>query len=109
MASDEVLAGDGNLLGIGVAVEAHDLHPVEERAGDLLGEVGRGQEEHVRQIEIQIKVMVPESVVLGRVEHLEQRRRRIPPPVAAELVDLVEEHHRVHRAGVLYGPGDTAR
>ena len=39
-------------------------------------------------------------MVLRRVEHLEQRRRRIAAPVGADLVDLVEEDDRVHRAGV---------
>ena len=36
----------------------------------------------------------------ARVEHLEQRRRRVAAPVGADLVDLVEHDHRVHRPGV---------
>jgi hypothetical protein len=39
-------------------------------------------------------------MVLSRVEHLEQGRRRIAAPVGADLVDLVEHDHRVHRVGV---------
>ena len=41
--------------------------------------------------------MVPERRVLLRVEHLEQRRRRVAPEVVAELVDLVQHEHRVLR------------
>ena len=39
-------------------------------------------------------------MVLGRVEHLEQGRARVAAPVGADLVDLVEHDHRVHRPGV---------
>ena len=52
--------------------------------------------------------MVAEGVVLRRVEHLEQRRRRVAAVVGADLVDLVEQHDRVHRAGLLDGPHDAA-
>jgi hypothetical protein len=41
--------------------------------------------------------VVAEAVVLGRVEHLEQCRARVAAPVGADLVDLVEHDHRVHR------------
>ena len=53
--------------------------------------------------------MVAEGVVLRRVEHLEQRRRGVAAVVGADLVDLVEQHDRVHRAGLLDGPDDAAR
>ena len=39
-------------------------------------------------------------MVLRRIEHFEQRRRRIAAPVGAQLVDLVEQDHRIHRAGI---------
>ena len=39
-------------------------------------------------------------MVLRRVEHLQQRGRRVAAPVGADLVDLVEQDHRVHRSGV---------
>ena len=54
----------------------------------------------MRQIELDVEIVIPERVVLRRVEHLEQRRRRIAAPVGAELVDFVEHDHRIHRAGV---------
>ena len=38
-------------------------------------------------------------IVLLRVEHLEQRRRRVSAVVAAKLVDLIEHHDGVHAAG----------
>ena len=47
-------------------------------------------------------------MVLRGVEHLEQRRRRIAAPVRPELVDLVEQDHRVHGARVAQGAHQPA-
>ncbi len=46
-------------------------------------------------------------VLLG-VEHFEQRRTRIAAEVVAELVDLVEQHHRVVRTGGFEALQDAA-
>jgi hypothetical protein len=51
-----------------------------------------------RQVELDVEVVVAERRVLRRVEHLEQGRARVAAPVGADLVDLVEEDDRVHRA-----------
>ena len=53
--------------------------------------------------------MVPESVVLGRVEHLQQGRGGVTAVVTAQLVDLVQQHDRVHRPGLAHSSHDTAR
>ena len=45
LARPQVVAGDRRLLGHGVAVEADDLHAVQQRAGDRLGDVRRGDEQ----------------------------------------------------------------
>ena len=43
------------------------------------------------------------------IEHLEQRGRRVTPPVTADLVDLVEHDHGVLGARFLQGAHDAAR
>ena len=108
LAPDQVMAGDGHLLVLGVAVEADDLHPVEQRTGDGVDHVGGGDEQHLGQVQLDLEVVVAEGVVLGRVEHLEQRRGRVAPVVGAELVDLVEHDHRVHGAGLAQGAHQPA-
>jgi hypothetical protein len=105
----EVAVRDRELLVDGVAVERDDLHAVEQRPGDALDEVRGGDEEHLGQVELDVEVVVAERVVLRRVEHLEQRGRRIAAPVGAELVDLVEQDHRVHRPGVAERAHQPAR
>ncbi len=104
----QVVAGDGDLLVLGVAVEGDDLHAVEQRPGDGLQDVGRGQEEHVGQVELDLEVVVAERVVLRRVEHFEQGGRRVAAVVGADLVDLVEQDDRVHRAGLADRADDAA-
>src|SRR4029453_17952111 len=86
-----------------------DLHAVQQRAGDGLEHVGGGQEQHVGQVEVDLQVVVPEGVVLGRVQHLQQGGRGVAPPVGADLVHLVEEDDRVHAPGLGQGPDDPAR
>ncbi len=109
LARPEVATGDRDLLLGRVAVEADDLHPVEERARDRLGHVPGREEEHLREVELDVEVVVAERVVLRGVEHLEQRRRGVAAPVGADLVDLVEHDHRVHRPGVAKRPDEPAR
>ena len=94
----QVPAGDRHLLGLGVAVQRDRLHPVHERLRDRLGHVGGRDEQHVGQVQLDLEVVVAERVVLRRVQHLEQRGRRVAAVVRAELVDLVQQDHRVHGA-----------
>ena len=96
---DQVAAGDGHLLLLGVAGEFDHLHAVAQRPGDGVEHVGRGDEHHLGKVELDVQVMVGEGGVLLRVEHLEQGRAGIAAEVVAELVDLVEQEHRV------VGPG----
>src|SRR5205807_2752555 len=58
------------------------------------------------------EVVVAEAVVLRRVEHFEESRRRVSVKTRAELVDLVEHHHAAARPGFLQrlddAPGQRA-
>jgi hypothetical protein len=83
-----------SLLVFGVAGQADDLHPVQQRRRDV-HRVGRGHEHHVRQVEVDLDVVVAEGVVLLRVQHFQQRAGRVAAEVHAQLVDLVEQEQRV--------------
>ena len=104
---DQMALGDLDLLVLGVAGDADDLHAVHQRLRHVQ-RVGRGDEHHVRQIEIDLEIVVVEGVVLLRVEHFQQRRRRIAAPVGAELVDLVEQEERIGRLRLLHRLDDLA-
>ena len=105
----QVAPRDRDLLGGRVAVEAHDLHAVEQRAGNRLGHVRRRDEQHAGEVQLHVEVVVAERVVLRRVQHLEQRGRRIATPVGADLVDLVEQDHRVHGLRVAQRANEPSR
>ena len=47
----QVVLGDLQLLLVGIAGELDDLHPVQQRAGNGGRGVGRGNEQHVGQVE----------------------------------------------------------
>ena len=104
LARDQVLLRDLRLLPLGVARELHDLHAVEQRARNVLDEVRRRDEQHLAQVERHAEVVIGEVVVLRRIEHLEQRARRIALERHAELVDFVEQEDGVLRAAPASSP-----
>jgi len=65
--------------------------------------------QRLREIERQIEVVVAEVLVLLWIEDLEHRARGIAPEVGAHLVDLVDQHHGVHRLGVAQMTDDRPR
>src|SRR4051812_36377328 len=105
---DQVLAGDRELLPLGVAGELDDLEAVLQRQRDRVLLVGRGDEHDVGQVVIEIEVVVVEDVVLLGVEDLEQGAGRVAAEVHRHLVDLVEQEHRVLRADLLERLDDLA-
>ena len=73
-----------------------------------MSHVGRGNEENLGKVVLDVQVVVHEHVVLFRIKHFEQRGRRIAPEVHAHLVDFVEQEDRVHGAGLLHHLDDLA-
>ena len=99
---------DLDLLELGVAGELQHFHAVAQRLRNRVEHVRRADEHHVREVVLDVEVVIEEGVVLLRIEHLEQRRRRIAAEVHRHLVDFVEQEHRVHRAGLLHHLDDLA-
>ena len=106
---DEVSPRDPELLLLGVARQLDHVHPVEQRRRDRLHLVRGADEENLREVERQVEIVVPERRVLLGVEHLEHRARRVAAVVRAELVDLVDQEHRVARLGVAECAQDRPR
>jgi len=51
---EQVIAGDFELFDLGVTVQAQNLHAVLERGRDSVKHVGRGYEEHFRQVVVDV-------------------------------------------------------
>ena len=92
---DQILFRDSHFLLVRVPGQGEDLHPVTQRARNGIEGIGGGDEQHLREVEGHPEVVVHEGVVLGGVEHFEERGGRIAPPVRPDLVDLVEHEHRI--------------
>ncbi len=92
---DQVLECDVYLFLFRVALQLDDLHAVAQRIGNGIEHVRRGNEQHLRQIERHVEVVIAEAEVLLRIERLQQRRRRIAAKVASYLVDFVEHENRI--------------
>ena len=105
----QVPLGDGDLLLLGVAGQRDHLHAVAQGRGHGVDHVGRGDEEHPREIEGHIEVVVAEGRVLLGIEHLQQGRGGIAAEVHAELVDLVEHEDGVARPRAPEPLDDLAR
>ena len=70
--------------------------------------IRRGDEHHVGEIVVDLEIVIVERVVLLRVEHLEQSRRRIAAEIGAHLVDLVQQEQRVRGLGLAHRLDDLA-
>ena len=104
----QVTQRDAELLVLGIARNADDLHAVQQGAGDVQ-RVGGRHEHHLGQVEVHLEVVVVEGMVLFGIEHLQQRRRRVAAEVHRHLVDLVEHEQRVAGADLVEVLHDPAR
>src|SRR5580693_5046709 len=105
---DQVTLCNLDLLVLGVARDADDLHAVEQ--GLRNAQRVRGRHEHyVGQVVVDLEVMVVERGVLLGVEHFEERGRGVAAPVRTEFVDLVEQEQRVRGFRLLHPLNDLAR
>ena len=95
LTGQQMLLGDLHLLLQRIARHLDQLHAVEQRLGNILRAVGRGDEQHLRQIERRVEIVIGERVVLRRIERLQHGRGRIAAEIAGHLVDLVEQEHGI--------------
>jgi hypothetical protein len=109
LAREQVVAGDRQLLLDGVAAQRDDLEAVAEDVGDGAELVGGAQEDDLGEVVVEVEVVVAEGGVLLGVEGLEEGRGRVAAQAGAdELVELVEDDHRVAAAGALHGLDEAA-
>ena len=93
-------AGNFFLLLREIAFHFDYLHAVKQRCGNGLQAVGRGDEEHVGKVVVEVEEVVVKGGVLLGVEHFEQGALWVAVDVAVgHLVNLVEHKRGVVRAG----------
>src|SRR5579862_6351195 len=95
LAGNQVLEGNVDLLFFRVSLQFDDFHTVAQRLGNRVEHVGRGDEQHLRQVEGHVEIVVAEAEVLLRIERFQKRGARIAAEVATYLVDFVEHEDRI--------------
>src|SRR5690348_16567384 len=68
-----------------------------------------GDKKHLRKVVIHIDVMIAEGAVLFRVKNFEESSTRITSEVTPELIDFVQQDHRIDRSRTLHQLNDLAR
>src|SRR5262249_44690488 len=86
---------DLQLLSIAVTGQVDHFHAIAQRWWNRSQLARRTDEKYSRKIEREIEIMIRERVVLLRIKDFEQSRCRIAAIIGAELVNLVEHHHRI--------------
>src|SRR5687767_9873183 len=71
---DQMTLRDLKLLTLGITRKIQYLEPVLQCRGDRVQNVSRRDEENMRQVVVDVEVVIAESMILLRVEHLQQRR-----------------------------------
>src|SRR6516164_8286343 len=79
------------------------------KGGGMFERVRRCHEHDVREIVVDLKIMVVEAVILLGIEHFEQRGGWIAAEVGAHLVYLVEQEQRVRRLRLAHRLDNLAR
>src|SRR3989338_5603357 len=105
----EKLAGNFQLLLVGVTGKLDNLHAVRKGRRDGIEQIGRANKEHVGEIKRQIQVMITEGVVLLRIQHFQEGRRWISTEIGSHLVDLIEHKDRIVGTSLFDSLNDPAR
>src|SRR5205814_8877913 len=82
------------------------LHPIKQRSRNSADVVRGRDEDDLRKIERHVEVAIDKSVVLARIE---QGACRVAAKVGADLIDLIEHHDRIARAGTTQLLNDASR
>src|SRR5687768_17688684 len=90
-------------LSFAVPLKPYDFHSVQERLADRIQGIRSRNEKYFGEIEWQVEIMIPERMVLGRIQDFQERRRGIAAEVATQLVHFVQ-----HEDGIV-DPGSTHR
>ena len=105
----QITLGDLHLLLGKVAGDVDQLHPIKKRRLDRGDVVGRGDEQDVRQVVVNVQIVVMERRILLRVKYFQKSRRRVALVVVAHLVDLVKDDDGIGCPGLVDAVQNTSR
>ena len=93
-----------------IAFHFNQFHSVEQRPGNRVQIVCRGNEQHLRQIIVKVQEVIVERVVLLGVKHFQQGRLRVAIVIILRnLVDFIQNEHWIVCLGFDETFDDAAR
>ena len=81
---------DLKLFAFSVTGETENFEPVEQSRRDSVEHIRRRDKENVRQIVINVQIVVAKRIILFRIKYFEQGRRRVAAKITSELIDFVQ-------------------
>ncbi len=106
---DEILKRNMNFLLFRVTLQFDDLHAIAQRLGNRIEHVRGGDEEHFRQIERNVEIVVAERGILLGIKSFQQRRTGVAAEVAPDLINFIEHEHWVFGLGTANALNDLPR
>ncbi len=106
---NQMLRRNVKLFILRIAAHLHYLHTVQKGPRNGLQRIGRSHEEHLRQIQRHLQVMIPESAVLLAVQHLQQCREGVSLIVCTDLVNFIQKKQRIFHSRHADAVGDPSR
>src|SRR6266496_1823750 len=98
-----------DLFRFGVAVKSQNFHAVLKRRGNRVQDVGRSNEEYLREVVFDIEVVVYEHEVLLGIENFQQSGGWVATEIHGHLVHFIEHEDGVLGAGLLHHLDNLAR
>ena len=92
-----------------IAGDAQNFHPIAQWLWDTSEGIGSRDEQHLGQVVVDLEIIVVEGGVLFWIEHLQQRCCWIATKILAELIDFVEQNHRIDHFGAPHRLDDSSR
>ena len=86
----QVITRNGHLFVFGITRQANDFHSVKQRRRYIHAVRGCNKH-HIRQIEINLEVVIGKRMVLFRIEHFQQCRCRITAEISRHFVNFIEQ------------------
>ena len=97
---NQMLPGNMIFFILRITGNLDDLHTVQQRPGNRLHIVCRGDKQDFRQIQGNLNIMIRKFIILLRIQHLQQRRGSVPFIIAADFINFIQKHQRVFHSGL---------
>ena len=106
---NQVAFSDLRFFAFGITRQIQDFQAVLQRGRNRVQHIRRRNEKHLRQIVINVEIMIAERGILFRVENFQKRGGRIAAKILAELINFVKQNHRIIRSGAFHQLHDLSR